>query len=61
MLSLFHVLWLMNVFDYIFKYIVYLASYIYMRIFSFTGERGASLEALERRGVGEDQAWINHQ
>ena len=28
--------------------------------FLFTSERGASLEALERRGVGEDQAWINH-
>ena len=27
----------------------------------FTGERGASLEALERRGAGEYQAWINRR
>ena len=32
----------------------------YLNNFLFTSERGASLEALERRGVGEDQAWINH-
>ena len=33
----------------------------YLDNFLFTGERGASLEALERREVGEDQACINRR
>ena len=32
----------------------------YLENLLFTGERGASLEALERIGAREDQACINH-
>ena len=33
----------------------------YLKYLLFVGEIGASLEALERRGAGEYQAWINHR
>ena len=40
---------------------IYICMRYYLKDFLFAGEIDASLEALERRGVGEDQAWINHR
>ena len=39
---------------------IYTCMRYYLKDSLFAGERGASLEALERRGTGEDQDWINH-
>ena len=40
---------------------IYTCMRYYLKDFLFAGERGASMEALKRRGVGEDQASINHR